>query len=57
MQQIEELLKDIGLGIGPMQRFIELQMPVKPGRYAGVARDLHRCLDRPQGAVVLAELA
>jgi len=48
MHQIDELLADMDLGIGPLQRFLEWQMPVKPGRYARVAAALHRRLDRPQ---------
>lgn len=51
MHQIDELLEDMGLGIGPMQRFMEWQMPVKPGSYARVAKDLHRRLDQPQPKV------
>ena len=48
MHQIDELLADMDLSIGPLQRFMEWQMPVKPGRYARVAKALHRRLDRPQ---------
>lgn len=51
MHQIDELLGDMGLGIGAMQRFMEWQMPVKPGSYARVAKELHRRLDRPQGSI------
>lgn len=51
MHQIDELLDDMGLGIGAMQRFMEWQMPVKPGNYARVAKALHRRLDKPQPAL------
>ena len=51
MHQIDELLADMGLGIGAMQRFMEWQMPVKPGNYARVAKELHRRLDRPQASL------
>jgi len=51
MHQIDELLADMDLSIGPMQRFMEWQMPVKPGSYARVAKELHARLDR-QGAGV-----
>ena len=51
MHQIDELLGDMGLGIGGMQRFIEWQMPVKPGRYARVARELHKRLDKAPARV------
>lgn len=51
MHQIDELLGDMGLGIGAMQRFMEWQMPVKPGSYARVAKDLHRRLDKPRPAM------
>lgn len=44
MHQIDELLADMNLTIGPMQRFVEWQMPVKPGKYARVATELHRKL-------------
>ncbi len=58
IHQIDELLEDMGLSIGPVQRFMEWQMPVKPGAYARVARDLRRRLDRnataPQGVPVAA---
>lgn len=57
MHQIDELLADMDLSIGPAQRFIEWQMPVKPGRYARVARDLHRRLDKAPGAMGKAALA
>lgn len=46
MHQVDELLEDMGLGIGGFQRFMEWQMPVKPGNYARVAKDLHRKLGR-----------
>lgn len=46
MHQIDELLADMDLSIGPVQRFKEWQMPVKPGDYARVAKDLHKRLDR-----------
>ncbi len=45
MHQIDELLADMDLSIGPVQRFMEWQMPVKPGNYARVAKDLHRRLE------------
>lgn len=57
MHQIDELLEDMRLGIGPVQRFMEWQMPVKPGNYARVAKELHRRLDRPQGQVAKPVLA
>lgn len=44
MHQIDELLSDMDLSIGSMQRFMEWQMPVKPGRYVRVAKSLHRKL-------------
>jgi cation diffusion facilitator CzcD-associated flavoprotein CzcO len=50
MHQIDELLGDMGLPVGPLQRFLEWQLPVRPGRYARVARALHRRL-KPQPAV------
>jgi hypothetical protein len=46
MHQIDELLDDMGLPIGGMQRFMEWQMPVKPGAYARVAKTLHARLGR-----------
>jgi hypothetical protein len=46
MHQIDELLADMGMTIGGMQRFMEWQMPVKPGSYARVAKDLHARLGR-----------
>ncbi|MCC7319884.1 MAG: NAD(P)/FAD-dependent oxidoreductase [Rubellimicrobium sp.] len=46
MHQIDELLRDMNLSASAMQRFMEWQMPVKPGNYARVARELHRRLDR-----------
>ena len=45
MHQVDELLEDMGLSIGGVQRFMEWQMPVKPGSYARVATELHRRLD------------
>jgi cation diffusion facilitator CzcD-associated flavoprotein CzcO len=45
MHQIDELLADMGLSIGAMQRFMEWQMPVKPGSYAKVAKALHKRVD------------
>ncbi len=54
MHQIDELLSDMGLSIGGMQRFMEWQMPVKPGNYARVARDLHARLDSAPGHPALA---
>ncbi len=44
MHQIDELLSDMGLSIGPVQRFMEWQLPVKPAAYARVARQLHQRL-------------
>ncbi len=44
MHQIDELLEDMGLPIGPLQRFKEWQLPVNPGDYARVAKALHRRL-------------
>lgn len=41
MHQIDELLEDMRLPIGGMQRFMEWQVPVKPGSYARVAKALH----------------
>lgn len=49
MHQIDELLADMDLSIGPMQRFMEWQMPVKPGNYARVAKDLHKRLEKTPG--------
>lgn len=46
MHQIDELLGDMGLTAGAMQRFMEWQMPVNPAKYARVAKDLHRKLAR-----------
>ena len=40
MHQIDELLADLRLPIGGMRRFMEWQMPVKPGAYAGMAGKL-----------------
>lgn len=45
MHQIDELLADMDLSIGPLQRFVEWQMPVKPGAYARVSKELHKRLD------------
>ena len=56
MHQIDELLGDMGLGIGAMQRFMEWQMPVKPSRYARVAKELRRRLERTQGSIGKAAL-
>ena len=47
MHQVDELLEDMGLSISGMQRFMEWQLPVKPGRYARVAAELHKRLDAP----------
>lgn len=44
MHQIDELLSDMQMSIGPMQRFLEWQLPVKPGRYARVAKALQNRL-------------
>lgn len=44
MHQIDELLADLGLPIGGLQRFVEWQMPVRPGNYARVAQALHKRL-------------
>jgi dimethylaniline monooxygenase (N-oxide forming) len=41
MHQVDELLEDMRLPIGGMQRFMEWQLPVKPGSYAQVAKALH----------------
>ena len=49
MHQIDELLGDMDLSIGGMQRFMEWQMPIKPGAYARVAKELHRRLDAASG--------
>jgi dimethylaniline monooxygenase (N-oxide forming) len=57
MHQIDELLADMDLSIGPVQRFIEWQMPVKPGRYARVAKALHRRLDKAPGRLARPALA
>lgn len=46
MHQIDELLADMGLSIGGMQRFMEWQMPVKPGSYARMAKALQARLGR-----------
>lgn len=46
MHQIDELLADMGQEIGGMQRFMEWQVPVKPGQYARVAQALHKRLDK-----------
>ncbi len=54
MHQIDELLSDMGLSIIGMQRFMEWQMPVKPGNYARVARELHARLDSAPGHPALA---
>jgi cation diffusion facilitator CzcD-associated flavoprotein CzcO len=40
MHQIDELLEDLQMPVGGMQRFMEWQMPVKPGSYAKVAQNL-----------------
>jgi cation diffusion facilitator CzcD-associated flavoprotein CzcO len=53
MHQIDELLGDMGLSIGTLQRFLEWQLPVRPGRYARIVRELHRRLDgRPANAAL-----
>lgn len=44
MHQIDELLNDLRLPIGGMQRFMEWQMPVKPGAYKKVAARLKKRL-------------
>ncbi len=54
MHQIDELLADMKMEISPAQRFMEWQMPVKPGSYARVAQELHKRLDAPVGKPVLA---
>ncbi len=41
VHRIDELLADMTLSVGGMQRFIEWQVPVKPGKHAPVARELH----------------
>ncbi len=46
MHQVDELLEDMDLSIGGLQRFMEWQMPVKPGNYARVAKDLHIRLEK-----------
>lgn len=51
MHQIDELLADMDLSIGAMQRFMEWQMPVRPGNYARVARELHKRLETAPGRV------
>ncbi|MGB8815291.1 MAG: hypothetical protein WCC57_19100, partial [Paracoccaceae bacterium] len=43
MHQIDDLLEDIKLPISPFRRFMEWQMPIKPGYYTRVATKL---LDR-----------
>jgi cation diffusion facilitator CzcD-associated flavoprotein CzcO len=48
MHQIDELLGDMDLSISGFQRFVEWQMPVRPGSYARVARDLHARLGAPE---------
>jgi cation diffusion facilitator CzcD-associated flavoprotein CzcO len=45
MHQIDELLNDLNLSIGLMQRFMEWQLPIKPKSYARVAKELHKRLD------------
>jgi len=45
MHQVDELLEDMALPISGFQRFMEWQMPVKPGKYTKIAKDLHRKLD------------
>jgi dimethylaniline monooxygenase (N-oxide forming) len=57
MHQVDELLEDMGLSIGPAQRFMEWQMPVKPGNYARVAKDLHKRLDKAPAGFGKATLA
>jgi len=57
MHQIDELLADMGLSIGPMQRFMEWQMPVRPGSYAKVAKALHKRIDAAPAARPLPALA
>lgn len=52
MHQVDELLADLNLSIGPVQRFMEWQMPVKPGSYARVSKDLHRRLKTVPPATV-----
>lgn len=42
MHQIDELLDDLRLPVRGMQRFMEWQMPVKPGRYTKVAEALKK---------------
>lgn len=57
MHQIDELLADMGLSIGPVQRFMEWQMPVRPGAYAWVAKALHRRMQAAAAAVPRPALA
>ena len=45
MHQIDELLNDLNLSIGLMQRFMEWQLPIKPKSYSRVAKELHKRLD------------
>ena len=40
MHQIDELLQDLAMPISGMQRFMEWQLPIKPGNYAKVAQTL-----------------
>jgi cation diffusion facilitator CzcD-associated flavoprotein CzcO len=44
MHQIDELLEDLRLPISGMRRFMEWQMPVKPGAYGYVAKALKQRL-------------
>lgn len=46
MHQIDELLDDLRLPVPAMQRFMEWQMPVRPGRYAKLAQRLKRRLEK-----------
>ncbi|MBQ1203467.1 MAG: hypothetical protein IIX61_06670, partial [Loktanella sp.] len=42
MHQVDELLADLRLPVSGLQRFMEWQMPVKPGKYAKVRKKLKK---------------
>ncbi len=50
MHQIDELLDDLRLPIGAMQRFMEWQMPIRPGNYAKVSKALLKRVNAQKSA-------
>ncbi len=57
MHQIDELLADLRMPVPAMQRFMEWQLPVRPGAYAPIARALKRRIGRAVSDVPVAAAA